>query len=125
MTMVATPATASAVPTNACSVGERLLKNAQSSSNTSTGMAVTINAAMPEGMPCCAQVTRPLPIPDSNTPTSAAIGRFTCASGFGPRQRNHRYMAPPATRKRTPPLMNGGMVSITSAMPRYVVPQTK
>ena len=68
ITIVTTPAIATAVPNNACFVGARLLKNAQSKISTSTGTAATNSAAMPLGMPCCAQSTKPLPTPDSSTP---------------------------------------------------------
>ncbi len=118
ITIVATPAIATAIPNSACFVGARLLKNAQSKINTSTGTDATISAAMPLGMPCCAQRTKPLPMPDSNTPVSAIIGMFTPANGCGLRARNHAYMRRPASAKRATPLMNGGMVCTANAIAR-------
>src|SRR5262245_31738591 len=43
ITIVATPATATAIPNSACFVGARLLKNAQSKINASTGTDATIS----------------------------------------------------------------------------------
>ena len=94
ITIVATPAIATAMPNSACCVGARLLKNAQSKISTSTGTDATISAAMPDGMPCCAQITKPLPMPDSSTPRErhhrnvhARERAADCA------QRSHAYMS--------------------------------
>jgi hypothetical protein len=118
VTIATTPATAIVVPIKARRVGARLLKNAQSNNSTMTGTAVTISAAMPDGMPCCAQATKPLPTPDSNTPVSAAIFRSTFAMGCGSRQRTQAYITTPAIRKRDAPLMKGGISRMATTIAR-------
>ncbi len=118
------PANPIATPSADCDEGARREKNSQSRISVDTGSAPTNSAAMPEGSPCCDQITKPLPIPLISTPTRMQPPMLSPENGRGSRARSHAYIRPPASANRSAPLMNGGMVRITIASATKVVPQT-
>ena len=82
------------------------------------GTVVMISAAIDDGTVCSAQVTPPFPPASISPPSSAAFRQCSARSTLMPRKAHHPSTPRPATRKRVPAIVNGGMVSIPIAIAR-------
>src|SRR5437868_6021960 len=80
----------------------------------------TSGATTPDGTMSSDHTTAPLPTPSIRTPVMPASRQSRAVAAGAPRQRASAYRIAPATRNRTPPSMNGGIVSIAYLMNRYV-----
>src|SRR5688572_10730295 len=124
-TRIAMPTVPSPMPANTIGDGRWPPGRHQSSSTIQIAADATRIAVMPVGSRCCAHATLPLPKSISSAPTSAADFQCARVGGGFPRQRDHRYIAPPASMKRTPAMRYGGMLAMASFIPRNVAPQTR
>jgi hypothetical protein len=92
-----------------------------------SGIMATRIAAIPEGTVCSPYATKPFAMPRSRPPTiseSTTLRRLGRRRASGCRIRSQAINSVPAIANRIAAIRNGGSVSIATAMPKYVEPQT-
>ena len=87
------------------------------------GVVPIMSATSPEGTRCSAHTTAPFPPVSSRSPTTAAAPHSKRTGAKSPRRRLNAKRSPPAMTNRMPADTNGGMVSTTNRIARYVDPQ--
>ncbi len=119
-TRMATPTKPTTMPTTARR-GRRSPRKIRPRTATQTGIIAMNRAAMPDGIVCSPNATRPIPPPSRSAPTIALSrhSRRVGATNARPsRAIDQVSRIRPARLNRTAAIRNGGIVSTATAIPR-------